>query len=268
MYKDLTKTEKRRVRDAVYRLRKAGFIIDKAAYDLLKATSTTANTQTYGQIEKRVTSLPSVKFSVKYGKGGEIPGSVGYKALLAVRQRNIERTRIHKGNEVYVTAPKAKLSSIGRYTTDFDLPVTATKTDIEKAQVKKFEEMINKLKVPVAQLQSQKRQVAIDNLEKSFNILLQNLPGLKSMIMNKISNMSTEQLSDWMERHNRLLEAAVFSYSSDDEVLSYGGPNSEAYIYSILRVLQINPDEEQAEIKGFENLREEIDTFMKGGHHL
>lgn len=260
----MDKKSRKRINDAIYRLRKAGFQISKDTAAEVRKTIKDAST--YEKIERFVTSRSDVKYSSRQGQGALVSGKTAYKTLLAVRRRNEQRTQFQKGGKRYTNIPKAKLESVGRWSKDFK--------DIKEAEAKQeliFRKYRKNISVNPAIVEDRKRQQAVANLRKAMNTLLQNSPKLKQLIMEKIKQKSAKGLGDWFRKLGKSVEDAIFNYPIDDRILTMAGVNANAYIFDILAALDINVDKVAARDKGAmqgDTLRDYIDNVIAKGGQL
>lgn len=260
----MDKKDRKRINDAIYRLRKIGFNISKEAAAEVRKTIKDASS--YEKIEKFVTNRSDVTFSSRGGKGAEVSGKTAYKTLKAVRRRNEQRTRFQKGGKRYVNIPKARLESVGRWSKDFK--------DIKEAKAKQeliFRKYRKNISVNPAIAEDRKRTQAVANLRKAMNVLLQNSPRLKQLIMQKIKQKTAKGLGEWFKKLDKGVERAIFEYPIDSGILTMAGINVNAYIYDILAALDIDVDKVAARDKGAmknDTLRDYIDNVIAKGGQL
>lgn len=258
MYKDLSKVEKRRVRDAVYRLRKIGFVIPEEAYTALKETSTSENAQTYGQIEARVTRFKNVHYKSRKGKGAEVSGRVAYQALKAARKRNIERTRIQPGGALSYSAsiPKAKIENIGSWEASV------------KQQEESFRKLAKSFREPAEHFIKRRYQTGINNLTKAIGVLVQNDNKLYNLIIDKIKAMSASELGEFLKKNGNTLESIIWKYPIDSDLLSYATVSAQSNIFTLFEILHIDPDNTPPTQPLYKNLRDQIEDQIANGQAL
>ncbi|MBP3197680.1 MAG: hypothetical protein J6N21_11825 [Butyrivibrio sp.] len=240
--KALSKAERHRVSDALYRLRKQGFIIPDEEVKKIKDASS------YKAIEEQAVKLKGAVYQPYRSTGrrapAAVPAKLGYELVQEQKKYEKEKKKLAKTvPDIEELAPSYKPESIGP--SAFEIRAgRMTKADVEAKTEKRFKEVLKTLKkYTPKELVEKRTKQTIENMLKSLRSCVRPYSvGLYNRIARKLRAMSPSELQDFYEEVGQDVFESMYLY--DTNVLKTGIGGGETPISRFLDALGLDPNEE------------------------
>lgn len=230
----LTRQERHRVSDAIYRMKKVGFRFPES-FDPSKIT----RVGTYNEIMENVVEDKNVLFQpfrkkVKHPYLYETPvsGKIAVMYLEESKKWNQERTKMKKGGvQTTLNVPKYDIKGVGPSVGErMHMTAGEIRHKTEIAMLQQIEHMREWSPEDYKHIEAERTR---SNLKMAIENSIINSPGLKQLLITGYNNISDEKLAQ-MSRVNRKMFEAQFEYF-DGWLL--GGDTGEPPVLVILKSL-------------------------------
>lgn len=242
----LNKTERHRVADAIYRMKREGFRIP-SALDLSKIE----HASNYNDIRQQVATMPGVNFQaiLKNGRRSPaiLPGEVAEHYIEASRKWNAERTKARKKGEELIKLPRYDIGGLGGGKKEY---AGLTQKQANARAYKTAKEQIKRMEMYSPDTYMKFREgILRQNIYNSLNASIHKSVDLKKMIWSALSKMNYKKLAELLESDRetmtRLLE------SSADELLLPTGSVKIPLIQILIRLgIDVKQESKDSNIKG------------------
>lgn len=240
--KSLSRAERHRVSDALYRLRKQGFIIPDEEVKKIKDASS------YKVIEQQAVKLKGAVYQPYRSTGrrapAAVPAKLGYEVIQEQKKYEKEKKKLAKKvPDIEELAPSFRPESIGPSATEIRVG-RMTKAEVEAKTEKRFRETLKKLKkYTPKELVEKRTKQTVENMLKSLRSCVRPYSvGLYNRIAKKLRAMSPSELKTFYDEVGQDVFEAMYLY--DTNILKTGIGGGETPISRFLDELGLDPNEE------------------------
>lgn len=230
---DLTKQERHRIADAIYRMKLEGFKIPSIDF------STISRASTYNEIRQQVAALPGVTFQAVQANGRRHPAIISAKLaeeyIEASRRWNTDRTKARKKGKELTKLPRYDIRGIGGGKKEYaNLTQAQANKRAESTIVKQLQKLY---RYTPETYERYREQVIRQNIYNSLNASIHNSKQILKLIRDHINNMSYKELVNFMDK-NRELTPRLFGSSADELLLPTG--SIKIPLLEIMKLMGIN----------------------------
>lgn len=259
----LTKTERHRISDALYRMKREGFIIPTDEHlDIVKNIT---DASSYQAIRRQVVANPNVEYEALrkdasgryYRTGGRVSGALAQEYIEESTKWRKERAKIKRKKEYeedYI--PEYRIKGVGPRT---EATIGMTRSEISKYTEEAMKEQIRQMRAtkPI-DYPKKKDQTIRQNLETAVESSILYSPGLKQMLLEGYDKMSRAELTKFTRLNKDLFEAQFHYYSG----WLYGGDGTTAPILAILKAQGYDVNAQAPDGEPDETIAEYIGRIM------
>lgn len=258
----LTRAERHRISDALYRMRKEGFIIPTDEY--LSIVGNIKDASTYATIRKQVVANENVTFRAVRGKGrakGEVSGKLAEEYIQKSKEWNKQRRKA--GKLARATAPEYKVAGVGPSPLQTQY---MTEKQVNKEFEKAFRKQIKRMETMTpSQYANERIEMARENALKSIDTAVLSSPQIKQMLEQGINRMGDYELYNFLKNHPDMTAPL---YGSDQEKLLLGGTSGVAPVISILDAMGYDINQQSADSPRDESIADYVEQVNLFGGNL
>lgn len=271
----MTRTEKKRISDALYRMKKEGFIFPEGVAESVRKTITDASS--YKAIRRKFAEGEGVLYRPIRPSGrkaeGVIPGTLAQEYIEKSAEWNKQRTRFRKKGEVPYdekSVPRYNPGSMGpsRFQTRFMTQEQVNKA-FEEAAKRQIRYMTDYTPATrMEEMDRQSRKNALDSLDQQ----IVNSPHIKQMFIDGMNRMGQQEWKDFLKTTlGKKLTEAFYGSGTRPEALMLGETGDEEIKIPILLILKkmgydINAPAEDSD-RG-ETIAQYVERLNLAGIHL